>query len=135
MFVLHSIWSLLHVVQTGSGAHLVSYRMSTGGSIPLVKLLEREPDHSPTSAEVKKVWIYTSTPPYAFWRSAKLVKHRDSFTLSVSINSPVENGRSYFLIPGEYGHNYVSSRPSIGISSHRPKFWLSIAEIDEFLFM
>jgi hypothetical protein len=26
-----------------------------------------EADHSPpTSAEVKKIWIYTSTPPYAF---------------------------------------------------------------------
>jgi hypothetical protein len=28
---------------------------------------EREADHSPlASAEVKKIWIYTSTPPYAF---------------------------------------------------------------------
>jgi hypothetical protein len=27
----------------------------------------READHTPpTSAEVKKMWIYTSTPPYAF---------------------------------------------------------------------
>jgi hypothetical protein len=27
----------------------------------------RETDHSPpTSAEVKKMWIYTSTPPYVF---------------------------------------------------------------------
>jgi hypothetical protein len=27
----------------------------------------READHStPTSAEVKKTWIYTSTPPYVF---------------------------------------------------------------------
>jgi hypothetical protein len=27
----------------------------------------READHSPpTSAEVKKIWIYTSIPPYAF---------------------------------------------------------------------
>jgi hypothetical protein len=26
-----------------------------------------EADHSPpASAEVKKIWIYTSTPPYAF---------------------------------------------------------------------
>jgi hypothetical protein len=32
-----------------------------------VKLQKREDDHSPTtSAEVKKTWIYTSTPPYAF---------------------------------------------------------------------
>jgi hypothetical protein len=32
-----------------------------------VKWPRREADHSsPTSAEVKKMWIYTSTPPYAF---------------------------------------------------------------------
>jgi hypothetical protein len=32
-----------------------------------VKKPEREADHSsPTSAEVKKMWIYTSIPPYAF---------------------------------------------------------------------
>jgi hypothetical protein len=32
-----------------------------------IKLPGREADHSPpTSAEVKKMWIYTSTPPYAF---------------------------------------------------------------------
>jgi hypothetical protein len=31
----------------------------------------READHSPpASTEVKKMWIYTSTPPYASWRSA-----------------------------------------------------------------
>jgi hypothetical protein len=32
-----------------------------------VKRPGREADHSaPTTAEVKKIWIYTSTPPYAF---------------------------------------------------------------------
>jgi hypothetical protein len=36
--------------------------LSTG-----VKRPGREADHSPpASAEVKKMWIYTSTPPYAF---------------------------------------------------------------------
>jgi hypothetical protein len=47
----------------------VYYRvyMGTGGSFPGVKRPGREADHSPTtSAEVKKMWIYTSTPPYAF---------------------------------------------------------------------
>jgi hypothetical protein len=34
---------------------------------PGIKRPGREDDHSPpTSAEVKKVWIYISTPPYAF---------------------------------------------------------------------
>jgi hypothetical protein len=33
---------------------------------PGVKRPERQADHSPpASAEVKKMWIYTSTPPYA----------------------------------------------------------------------
>jgi hypothetical protein len=35
--------------------------------VPVVKRQGREADHSPpTSAEVKKMWIYTSTPPYVF---------------------------------------------------------------------
>jgi hypothetical protein len=39
--------------------------MGTGGSFPGVKRQGREADHSsPISAEVKKMWIYTSTPPY-----------------------------------------------------------------------
>jgi hypothetical protein len=34
---------------------------------PGVKRQGREADYSPpTSAEVKKMWIYTSTPPYTF---------------------------------------------------------------------
>jgi hypothetical protein len=38
-----------------------------GGSFPGVKADGREADHSPlASVKVKKVWIYTSTPTYAF---------------------------------------------------------------------
>jgi hypothetical protein len=38
-----------------------------GALSPRVKRLGHEADHSlPASAEVKKMWIYTSTPPYAF---------------------------------------------------------------------
>jgi hypothetical protein len=34
---------------------------------PAIKRPGREADHSsPTSAKVKKIWIYTSTPPHAF---------------------------------------------------------------------
>jgi hypothetical protein len=43
---------------------------------PEVKRPRREADHSfPTSAEVKKMWTYTSTPPYAL-----VIIHRDKFT-------------------------------------------------------
>jgi hypothetical protein len=38
-----------------------------GAFSPEVKWPGREADYSPpASAEVKKIWIYTSTPPYAF---------------------------------------------------------------------
>jgi hypothetical protein len=60
-------FSHLRVVQTGSGVHPTSYTLGSGGCFPGVKRPGREADHSsPTSAEVKEMWIYTSTPPYAF---------------------------------------------------------------------
>jgi hypothetical protein len=38
-----------------------------GALSPEVKWPGREADHTPpSSAEVKKIWIYASTPPYAF---------------------------------------------------------------------
>jgi hypothetical protein len=61
------VFSLLHIVQTGSGAHPAYYRMGTKALSPGVKRPGREADHSsPTSTEVKKTWIYPSTPPYVF---------------------------------------------------------------------
>jgi hypothetical protein len=55
------------IVQTGSVVHATSYIIGTWGSFPGVKRPGREADHSPpTSAEVKKMWTYTSTPPYVF---------------------------------------------------------------------
>jgi hypothetical protein len=59
--------SPLHIVQTGSGVHSTSYPMGTGALSPGVKRQGLEADHSlPTSAEVKKMWIYAFTPPYTF---------------------------------------------------------------------
>jgi hypothetical protein len=59
--------SLLHVVQIGSGVHLIPYTMSIGGSFPGVKRQGSEADHLPrTRTEVKKMWTYPSTPPYVF---------------------------------------------------------------------
>jgi hypothetical protein len=41
--------------------------MGTGDLSQGVKLPGLEAEHSsPTSAEVKKMWFYTSIPPYAF---------------------------------------------------------------------
>jgi hypothetical protein len=58
---------LLHVVQSGFVVHPTSYPIGTGGSVPGVKRPVRETDHSPAACvEVKKMWIYTSTPLYGF---------------------------------------------------------------------
>jgi hypothetical protein len=60
-------FSLLYIVQTGSGVHTTSYKIGIWGSFPGVKRQGLEAEHSPpTSAEVKKMWIYTCTPPYVF---------------------------------------------------------------------
>jgi hypothetical protein len=66
-----SLWrqefSLLHVVQTSSWVHTASYPMGTGASFPGIKRPGREADVSHTNIdEIKKTWIYTSTPPYVF---------------------------------------------------------------------
>jgi hypothetical protein len=51
-----------------------------------VKQQWREANHSsPTSAEVKKTWIYTSTPTYTFMAGVYLVKHRVNYILYVFI--------------------------------------------------
>jgi hypothetical protein len=55
--------NFLHVVKIGSGAHPASYPVSTGGSFPGAKATGAD-QSPPTRAEVKKTWIYTSTPPY-----------------------------------------------------------------------
>jgi hypothetical protein len=53
---------LLHVVQIGSEAHPDSYPMGAG-----VKRPGSEASHSPpTSAEVKKTWIYASIAQNVF---------------------------------------------------------------------
>jgi hypothetical protein len=71
--------SLLHSIQSGSGAHPASYAMATGGSFPNVKRPRREADHSPPSTAGQEWWSNTSTPPYIFtaWQ-------RDNFTFTLS---------------------------------------------------
>jgi hypothetical protein len=64
-------WSRDSAVGVATGYGLddrgVGVRVPVGTRSPGVKRLGREADHSPSaSAEVKKMWIYTSTPPYAF---------------------------------------------------------------------
>jgi hypothetical protein len=58
------LFSPLHVVQSGSGAHPASYPMDTWGSSTGVKRTEREANHSPqTSVEVKNyVDLYIHLP-------------------------------------------------------------------------
>jgi hypothetical protein len=59
-------FSLLHVVQTGCGAHQPPIQWVLG-ALSMVKWPGREADHSPpTSAEVENTWIYTPSS----WRNA-----------------------------------------------------------------
>jgi hypothetical protein len=59
--------SPLQVIQTSSEVHPTSYTVGNWRFFPReVKRPGRETDHSPPSAEVKKMWIYISTPPYIF---------------------------------------------------------------------
>jgi hypothetical protein len=54
-----------------------------------VKQPGRETDHSsPASTQVKKTWVYTSTPPYVF-KAYCLIKHRDNFTFKIEAYIPV----------------------------------------------
>jgi len=63
------------------GAHPAPYITGTRCSYPGVKWPGHEADHSsPSSAEVRNVWGYTSTPPYIFM-AWYLVMHRDNFTI------------------------------------------------------
>jgi hypothetical protein len=53
--------------QTSTRIHPTSNTMATGGSFQEIKRPGSEADHSPpTSAKVKKMWIYTSIFPYDF---------------------------------------------------------------------
>jgi hypothetical protein len=57
-------FSLLH------GIHTTSFPIGIGGSFPGVMWPGHELDHSlPASSEVRKMWIYTVTPPYTFMAS------------------------------------------------------------------
>jgi hypothetical protein len=54
---------VLHFVHAGSTVHPTSHPMGTGAVSPAVKWSGREVDQSPpASAEVKKTWVYISTP-------------------------------------------------------------------------
>jgi hypothetical protein len=60
-------FSLLHSFHIFSGPTQPPIQWVAGSLSPGVKRSDREADNSPpASAEVKKMWIYTSTPQYTF---------------------------------------------------------------------
>jgi hypothetical protein len=75
-------FSLLHNVQTSSGAHPASYRMGIGGSLTWGKATG-EWRWPPTLIKCRSQewWNYTSTPHTSSWRGVSLIKRRDNFTL------------------------------------------------------
>jgi hypothetical protein len=63
--------SVLHRVETDSGAHLFSYPISTGALSPEVKRPGREADHAPpSSADVKNGGAIPALPNIFSWRDA-----------------------------------------------------------------
>jgi hypothetical protein len=68
----------LHIIQTGSGAHLASYPIGTGTTSPELKRQEREAENSPCEEQRN----YTSVVP---WRGAYLIEPRDNFTFHLYI--------------------------------------------------
>ena len=67
-------------VQTDSVAHPASHSMGTGSFSPGIKKPRHKADHSsPSYAEVKNEWSYTSTPTIRFHDVA-----RDNFTFRVT---------------------------------------------------
>jgi hypothetical protein len=71
-------FSLLHSVQTSSGAHPASYPVGVGGSFPWG--CEGEYSH-PSSVKVKNGGVISPFPHTSSWCVALSVKHRDNFTL------------------------------------------------------
>jgi hypothetical protein len=64
-------FSLLHSMQTNSGAFPAAYSMSTGRTFPGDKAQGREADHSPpSSVEVKNGGAIPPFPHMSLWHSA-----------------------------------------------------------------
>jgi hypothetical protein len=105
-------------VRVPAGAHPAFYPMGIRGSFPGGKA-----DHSsPSSANVKKAWSYTSTPPNtSSWRGDQL-KHRDNFTFLL-LKGRSEVAQSIQTI--NYGLDdwgSIPSKGSDGIFSLRYRF-------------
>jgi hypothetical protein len=79
-------FSLHHRVQIGFGAHSASYSMGTRSFSLEVKRQGRESNHSPpSSAKVKSVWSYNSTPQYVFMAWCSVKKHREKFIFTFTL--------------------------------------------------
>jgi hypothetical protein len=73
-----------------------------------IKRPGREADHSsPSSAEVKNVWSYTSTPNTPSWLCAQL-KQRDNFNFYYNNNNN-NNNNNVLKLHNEELHNLYSS--------------------------
>jgi hypothetical protein len=95
------IFSLLHVVQTDSGAQPASYTIGTGGGFfsPEVKWQGRESEHStPVNDEVKKnVNLYIYFPICLHVVVPYLVKHTENFTFFTFLLCLSSHPRGYRL--------------------------------------
>jgi hypothetical protein len=81
----YGIFSLRHRIQTALETTQTATELVPGALSLGLKRPGREADHfSPSSAEVRNPWNYTSTPQNVFM-AWDLVKNRDYFTFTIAI--------------------------------------------------
>jgi hypothetical protein len=138
-------FSLLNLVQTGSAVHPTSYSMGIGAFSRGVKRPGREADHSPpTNAEVRKMLIRTSTPPYTstvteeslqfttsqilfqwLFQLRTLIQFRNHFSQTVGLfGRVISPSQGRYLNTGQHKHRINAYTPNIhalsGIRTHDP---------------
>jgi hypothetical protein len=100
-FLARHDFSLHHNNQAVFFTHPASYPMVTGALFSGVKQLGCEANHSPpSSANVKNLWSYTSTPPYVCieWCLGKHNRqlHLHPLTLPVKLSFPTVSFKKIF---------------------------------------
>jgi hypothetical protein len=79
---------------------------------PGVKRPVLEADHlHPTSADVKKMWMYTSTPPYAFMAWCLISKVQGQRYRLLIGSVLIANNRLQFGVDSRQGQRYLSFSP------------------------
>jgi hypothetical protein len=118
-----------HRVQTGSGAHPASNPIGTRGSFPGGKAADAWSwPLTPSSAEVKNAWLYTSTPQHDFmaWCSVTKAEGQQQGR-SVSTETRVRAGwRGFNSRQGQWWDFSLRHRTQTGPGTHLATYLMGI---------